>query len=242
MKTSSLLAAVVTAALFLVPVAGAEEAPYAATVLVGEDAAGDFGDADTAPIGAKLGMDLTSASIGMPTVDTVNFTIKVAELPANGGTPEVARYTWDMMVDGTFVELDGKWTNFSRGTCDPTAGTCPPPRNPGMQPFSVRGDCVTGEGNVTTCREIGLVNATFDAATASITIPVPAALIGADACSVITGGANLFGDNISAAPSAFFSSSAAPADTLLTEWDFTVPSGTELACGAEPTPAPTPVL
>lgn len=241
MKILSMIAAVLTAAVLLVPAAGAEETPYAAPVVVGEDVAGDWGDADTAPIGAKLGMDLTAASIGMPTADTLNFVIKVAELPASGGAPEVPRYIWDIYVDGTFIELDGKWTNYSRGVCDPTSGKCPPPRDPGTQPFFVRGDCVTGDGNVTTCKEIGLVKATFDAAAGTITIPVPAALIGADACSVITGGENLFGENLSASPSAFVSSSNFPRDTLLTEWEFTVPSADPaVPCGAEPTPTPTP--
>lgn len=240
MKILSLIAAVLTAALLLVPAAGAEDAPaYAEPVVVGEDIAGDWGDPDTAPIGAKLGMDLVGATIGMPTADTVNFTIKVAELPATGGTPEVPRYIWDVYVDGKFIELDGKWTNYSRGACDPTSGKCPPPRDPGTQPFMVRGNCVT-EGSLTTCQELGLVKATFDAAAGTITIPVPAALIGADACSVITGAENLFGENISASPSAFVSSTGFPKDTLWTEFDFTVPSADPaVPCGAEPTESPT---
>ncbi|MFP5371350.1 MAG: hypothetical protein ACLGI3_11465, partial [Actinomycetes bacterium] len=209
-------------------------APYAAPVVVGEDPEGDFGDADTAPLGAALGMDLVSASIGMRTADTVDFVIEVSELLATGGTPEVARYTWSMLVDGRFVELDGKWSNYSRGVCDPTSGQCPPPRDPGMHPFFVRGDCVTGEGNVTTCREIGTVNATFDAAAATITIPVPVELLGAGPCSVITEGPNMFGDSISAAPAAFVTSTAMPADTLWTEFPFEIPSGDPQApCGAE---------
>jgi hypothetical protein len=69
--------------------------------------------------------------------------------------PEATRYTWNLDVDPTphlvtedgsnpdlkSFDLDGKFTNFSRGACDPTAGTCPPPRNPGLQPFVLRGDC-----------------------------------------------------------------------------------------------------
>ena len=86
-----------------------------------------------------------------------------------------------------------------------------------------------------------MVKATFDATAGTITIPVPAALIGADACSVITAAENLFGETISASPSAFVSSSGFPADTMWTEVDFEVPSGDpELPCGAEPTPTPTP--
>jgi hypothetical protein len=236
------VAAVAVASLLLVSGAQAEdEAAYAAQVPVGEDAAGDWGDADTAPIGAKLGQDLVGASIGMQTAEAVDFVMKVTELPANGGAPEVSRYTWDMLVDGNFVELDGKWSNYSRGACDPTSGACPPPRDPGMQPFFVRGDCVTGEGNVTTCKEIGTVTGVFDPAAATITVSVPVTLLGAEPCSVIDAGPNLFGDSISATPAAFVSSSAAPLDTLYVEHAFEVPSGNpELPCGAEPAPTETP--
>lgn len=206
---------------------------------VGEDAAGDWGSgAEEAAVGAALGQDLTKASIGMPTTDTVNFVINVSALPANGGVPEVTRYTWDMLVDGQFVELDGKWTNYSRGVCDPTSGACPPPRDPGTQPFFVRGDCVAGEGNVTTCKEIARVKATFDAATGSITIPVPTTVLKAQPCSKIEGGPNIFGETISATPAAYVSSSLAPLDTLLVEQIFQIPSGDpEVVC-----PAPTPTL
>ena len=242
MKIRTALAAVAAASLLLVSGAQAEgETDYAAQVPVGEDVAGDWGDADTAPIGSKLGQDLVGASIGMRTADTVDFVIKVTELTANGGVPEVSRYTWDMLVDGKFVELDGKWSNYSRGACDPTSGQCPPPRDPGLQPFFVRGDCVAGEGNVTTCKEIGRVTAVFDAAAATITIPVPVTLLGAQPCSIIDAGPNLFGETVSATPAAFVSSSLAPLDTLFVEQTFEIPSGDpELPCGAEAAATETP--
>lgn len=238
MSVKKLIIGMVAALLLVVPTASAEEAvAYAPTVQVGEDAAGDWGaSAEERAVGDALGQDLTKASIGMPTADTVNFTINVTKLPANGGVPEVSRYTWDMLVDGKFVELDGKWTNYSRGVCDPTSGACPPPRDPGTQPFFVRGDCVAGDGNVTTCKEIGRVKATFDAATGSITIPVPTALLNVNPCSQIEAGPNIFGETISAAPAAFVSSTAAPMDTLLVEGIFQAPT----ADPAVPCPAPVP--
>lgn len=237
MTVRTALAAVVAALLLLAPTAGAAEQAYAENTVVGQDPAGDWGtDPNAAPVGAALGQDLTGASITMPNAETLEFVIKVTGLPANGGAPEATRYVWDVLVDGNFLELDGKWSNYSRGACDPTSGACPPPRDPGMQPFFLRGDCVAGEGNVTTCKEIGKVKGVFNAAAGTITIPVPAALIKAGACSVIAPGPNIFGGSVSASPSAFFSSSAAPLDSMELESEFQVPSADPLT----PCPAPAP--
>lgn len=196
-------------------------------VVVATDPANDWGsnvDPTVQPIGDALGQELTGASMSMADMGTVNFVINVNSLPANGGAPEVSRYTWDATVDGKFVEFDGKWTNYSRGACDPTSGQCPPPRDPGMQPFIVRGDCTTDSStNVTTCKELGLVQAKFDTASKSITIPVPLALIHAHPGSKIGAGINIFGGSISAAPSAFLSSSAGPSDVMAITKTFTVP-------------------
>ena len=176
----------------------------------------------------------------MPTADTINFVINVASLPANGGAPEVSRYNWALLVDGNAVELDGKWSNYSRGACDPTAGGCPPPRDPGMQPFFIRGNC-TATGSVTTCQELGSVKATFDATAKTITIPVPAALINAGPCSVISPGGSLFGGTVAAMPSAFLSLTTAPADSMFVDYEFQVPSGDpELPCGTTETPTEAP--
>jgi len=191
-------------------------AKAAKALTVGTDPAGDWGDAvdpNLGPVGDALGQDLTGASISFDGKN-VNFVIQLNSLPPTGGTPEFSRYTWDMNVNGKFVELDGKFTNYSRGVCDPTSGQCPPPRNPGMAPFFIRGNCAANEANVTICQELGIVEAQFDAGAGTITIPVPAKLIGAKKGSKITPGTNIFGGSISAAPSAFFTSSAMPLDTL----------------------------
>ncbi|HET7482828.1 MAG TPA: hypothetical protein VFK89_08205 [Actinomycetota bacterium] len=206
----------------------AATAKTAKPLVVGTDAAGDWGqavDPTLAPVGDALGQDLTGASISGD-AKTLNFVISLNSLPPTGGVPEISRYTWDFNVGKLFTELDGKFTNYSRGACDPTAGNCPPPRDPGLQPFSVRGDCGVASDTgttVTTCKEIGLVQATFDAAAGTITIPVPAAMIHAKPGSKITPAANLFGGSISAAPAAFFTSSAMPIDTLVVTKTFTVP-------------------
>ena len=201
--------------------------PKPGPVVVATDPDNDWGQNagdGLQPLGDALGQELTGATVAMADATTVNFIINVKSLPSNGGAPEVSRYTWDATVDGQFVELDGKWSNYSRGACDPTSGQCPPPRDPGMQPFIVRGDCVTDANtNVTTCAELGLVQGKFDSAAKTITIPVPLELMHAHAGSIIAGGANIFGGSISAAPSAFLSSSGAPSDTMTVVTSFTVP-------------------
>lgn len=99
-----------------------------------------------AQVSHALGMDLYNGRIRLLDAETVEFQILLWNLPATGGTPEVVRYTWDFDVqdaEGAWREavLDGKWMNYSRGACDPTAGCNPPegmPRDPGAQPFLFR--------------------------------------------------------------------------------------------------------
>ena len=213
----------VLAAAFAVPTAATAAAK---PLVVGTDEAGDWGsavDPNIGPAGDVIGQDLVEASIAMADKTTVNFIIKLNSLPPVGGFPEGSRYTWDMNVNGNFVELDGKFTNYTRGACDPTSGQCPPPRDPGMQPFMVRTNCAANEANVTICEEVGIVKAVFDAGAATITIPVPLELINAKAGSKIEPGVNIFGGSISATPAAFVSSSAAPLDTLTVLKTFTIP-------------------
>jgi hypothetical protein len=201
-------------------------AAAAPAVTVGTDALGDWGGGgDAAAVGHALGQDLLSATIGMSSLETVDFVLGVSFLPSPGGVPEASRYTWNFEVDKKPFELDGKFTNYSRGACDPTSGQCPPPRDPGPAPFLLRGDCAAGEGNVTLCKELGRISAAFDAAARTITVKVPVALLGVAPCSRITGGTNLFGGSVSAIPSAFFSSSASPLDTLDIRTPFRLPSG-----------------
>ena len=226
MKARALIALALTSllvAVVIAPSTAAAKAPKA--TVVGTDPDGDWGSANDpaiAPIGDALGQDLIGAAISGDS-KTVNFIITVNSLPPIGGAPEVSRYIWDLNVDGEFVELDGKFTNYSRGVCDPTSGQCPPPRNPGMQPFLVRGNCTVVEGSqVTTCEEMGIVQASFDAAAGTITIPVPGEMIGAKKGSKITPAANLFGGTIAAAPSAFLTSAASPMDTLAVTKTFVV--------------------
>lgn len=198
---------------------------------VAKDDEGDWGEnsslgSDGAAFGDALGQDLVEALIEMGDKKTVNFILKLTSLPPFGGWPEVSRYSWSLTVDGEYVELDGKFTNYSRGTCDPTSGQCPPPRDPGQQPFFVRGNCTTTQ-NVSTCEEIGVVQAEFDPGEATITIPVDLKTLGAKPGSKITAGSSDFssgaGGPILAMPSAFFTSTAMPLDAMIMEGTFKVP-------------------
>lgn len=197
-------------------------------VVVGTDAAGDWGaatDPTIAPLGDVLGQDLVGASIGMADSSTVNFVIKLNALPPSGGMPEFTRYTWSFTVDGEARELDGKFTNYSRGACDPTSGQCPPPRDPGLQPFLLRGNCVQTATPATTlnlCEELAKIQAVFDAAAGTITIPVPVDALGAKPGSKIVGGVGTFSSTISAAPSAFLTYGTFPMDGLMTTKTFVV--------------------
>jgi hypothetical protein len=204
---AALTAGLVTA--LVVPGSVATAAKKKAKIVkLASDPAGDWGAnvaTELAPIGDALGQDIVSASMGADTKN-LNFVIGLNSLPPSGGMPEVSRYQWAFNVNGNAFELDGKYTNYSRGACDPTSGQCPPPRDPGMQPFMLRGNCVSG--TVVTCEELGFVKGTFDAGKATITIPVPLKMIKAKARSKVIGG------TITTTPAAFFTANAGPADTL----------------------------
>jgi hypothetical protein len=167
----------------------------------------------------------------MADAKTVNFVIQLNALPPTGGMPEATRYTWDFTVDGKQRELDGKFTNYSRGACDPTSGQCDPaagklPRDPGMQPFLLRGECTqtaTPATTLTLCEELAKIQAVFDSATGTITIPVPLEALGAKAGSKVVGAMGTFSSTISAAPSAFLTYGSFPMDGLITTKTFVVP-------------------
>lgn len=194
-------------------------------VVVGTDEAGDWGcnqNCGLADLGNELGQDLLEASIVMPDPATLDFIIKVGKLPSNGGVPEASRYTWELIVDDTAVQISGAFTEYLRGTCNPTYNPliCPPPRDPGEAPFFLRvGGCTLGGP----CEEIGLVNGVFDPAQGTITIPVPLDMIEAEPGTKIGPNASLFGGAIYAAPAAVVTNDQVPADTLNVTETFVVP-------------------
>ena len=228
MKYSRILL-VLLATVFVVPQTASGAAGKAAKpMVVGTDVANDWGsnvEPGIQPLGQALGQELVEASIGMADKETVNFIIKTAFLPPSGGVPEVSRYVWSFTVDGDYRELDGKFTNYSRGACDPTSGQCPPPRDPGPQPFLLRGNCRTEQ--VIICDELGVVHATFDAASSTITIPVPLEMMGGKPGSKIGPGTSDGGysGSVFSVPTAFYSLGNFPHDGLLVLKTFKVPKG-----------------
>ena len=80
-------------------------------------------------------------------------------------------------------------------------------------------------GNLTLCKELGVVQASFDTAEATITIPVPTELIKVKTGSKIEPSQGTFGASITAAPSAFFTMNSFPMDKMTVTETFVVASG-----------------
>lgn len=223
----ALLAALSIAAL-LVPSVSAK-GKKAGPMVVGKDDAADWGsnvDATIAPVGGALGQELVEASIAMADAKTVNFVIKVAGLPPTGGIPEFARYSWDFTVNGEAFGMSGNFTDYARGICYPAhTNTCPPPKDPGQQPFYVRqGPCTIGTGGLGECNLVATAQAVFDTAEGTITIPVPADAIGAKPGAKIGPGANsVFGATIYASPAAVTANASGPHDTMTATGTYVVP-------------------
>jgi hypothetical protein len=223
----SLLLIALVAGLLAAPAAQAKKKKKApkGPVVVGVDEVGDWGcnvDCGLAPISAALGQDLVEASFNSPDKETLEFIIKLDALPPSGGVPEVSRYTWEFTVDGRAIQMSGGFTEYVRGTCNPTYNPliCPPPRDPGMAPFFLRvGGCTVGGA----CEEVGLVHGVFDAATATITIPVPLEVLEAKPGSEIGPGVSLLGGSVYAAPAAMVTNASLPSDNLIILDTYTIP-------------------
>lgn len=222
---TALVLAVSVAAL-VAPAASAGKAPK--PVKVGTDDSADWGsnvEAALAPVGAALGQELVEASIGMGD-GTVDFVIKVAGLPPTGGIPEFARYSWDFTVNGEAFGMSGNFTDYARGICYPAhTDSCPPPKDPGQQPFYIRqGPCTIGSGGLGECNLVATAKATFDVASGTITIPVPVDAIGATPGAKIGPAANsVFGGTIYASPAAVSANANGPHDTMTVLKTFKVP-------------------
>lgn len=217
----ALAVTIVFAALFAPAVAAKAKKKKGGPMVVATDDAGDWGssvDATISPIGAAIGQDLVEATIEMVDAETVEFVIKVTGLPPTGGIPEFARYSWDFTVDGEPYGMSGNFTDYARGVCYPAhTGSCPPPENPGPAPFYIRnGPCTIGAGGLGECNLMATVEATFDVATGTITIPVPAEAISVKPGSKIGPGTNsVYGATIYASPAAVSSTPNLPHDTMV---------------------------
>ena len=233
---SLLLAAVLVSGLIAPSGLAAKKKPKkAGPVVVGTDAADDWGSnapvPGLQPIGSALGQELVEATIAPVDAETVNFIIKVAGLPPTGGAPEFSRYGWDFTVDGEAFSMSGAFTDYLRGVCYPAhANMCPPnpPSDPGMQPFYIRsGPCTISpqpDGSISDCTLLATVQATYDTAAGTITIPVPLEAIGAKPGSVIGPGVNqVFGATLYAVPAVVTAQAASPHDVMMAMGTFTVP-------------------
>lgn len=214
----ALLAACLLSALVQVSPATAAKKKASKPVVVATDPADDWGlnaGAPAAP-GTALGMELVEAAIGLsPDKKVINFILKLNG-PTGGGTPETVRYGWDFTVDGNAFMLAGGRTELVRGMCNPltTDPACPPnvgdPAKLTNFPFFIRsGTCTVGAD----CKVHGVVNATFDATAATITIPVPLELVEAKLGSKIGPMAGTFGA-IYAAPGLLVTQNALPHDSI----------------------------
>jgi hypothetical protein len=203
----------------LAAAAPSSAAKKAKPLTVGTDPAGDWGanvEATLAPLGEQLGQDLVKAEIVKADKKTLNFVIHVAALPPSDGVPEFSRYNWDFMVNGNPIQMSGAFTEYLRGTCNPTYNptVCPPPRDPGSAPFFLRqGGCLLGPPPGP-CEELAKVNGTFDADKATITIPVPMKAIKAKPGTKIAPGVSSYGPAIYSTPAAFVSNATLPHDTM----------------------------
>lgn len=199
--------------------AAAKKKKPAGPVVVATDDPGDWGanvDKTIAPAGTALGMELVEAAIGLSDdKKAINFILKLNG-PTSGGTPETVRYGWEFTVDGNAFQLNGGRTELVRGMCNPviTEPACPPnigdPAKLTNFPFFVRsGPCTVGDE----CVIEAIVNATFDVATSTITIPVPLEVVDAKLGSEIGPNGGLFGA-IYAAPGLLVTTSGLPHDAI----------------------------
>ena len=231
MKKLTLFLLVLSLAAAVIAPAGAAAKKTSGPLVVGTDDAADWGanvDPNIAPVGAALGQELVEASIEMADAKTVNFVIKVSGLPPTGGIPEFARYSWDFTVNGSAYSMSGNFTDYGRGVCYPAhTNSCPPPKDPGQQPFYIRqGPCTIGTGGLGECNLLATIQGTFDTATGTITIPVPLDVISAKPGSKIGPGSNsVFGATIYASPAAVSANANGPHDVMTATGTFTVPKG-----------------
>ena len=192
----------------------------AGPVVVATDDPADWGanqHPGIAPAGTPLGMEILEAAIGLSEdKSAINFIIKLAG-PSSGGVPELVRYGWEFTVDGKAYQLGGGRTELIRGMCNPlvTDPACPPNVGDPVAltnfPFFVRsGTCTAGAD----CTVHAVVNATFDTAENTITIPVPLDVVGAKLGSTIGPMGGLFGA-VYAAPGALVTTNAVPHDAIM---------------------------
>ena len=150
----------------------------AASVVIGTDPAGDWGDEPRlAPLGDALGQDLIEASLTRRDPDTVTFTMTFTNLPDSDPTV-TGYYLWGFDVGKSPRALV---------SCGNFVGECQEREN-----FVVLGKC-TEKGHPVfgsempefDCERLGEVPGEFNSGTASISIPVPLEMMKAKRGSVL---------------------------------------------------------
>lgn len=156
-----------------------------------EDAAGDADVGQGSGQSIPAGLDLIGGGIELKGKDLV-FSVTHADMPPAGSLPEAARFLWGFSVDGksyrwTFKSADIGKPDLLAGQTDERVG-----RVDAQGHFRLESDCaaeVVGALNAINCDPVGYYTGTIDAATATVTMSVPLADIGAKPGSVIGPGA-----------------------------------------------------
>lgn len=152
-----------------------------------EDASGDADAGQGAGASVPAGLDLIGGAIELKGKDLV-FSVTHADMPPTGSLPEAARFLWAFAVDGkgyrwTFKSADIGKPDVLAGQTDERVG-----RVDAQGHFRLEHDCqseVVGALNAINCPPVGYYTGTIDAATATVTMSVPLADIGAKPGSVI---------------------------------------------------------
>src|SRR5687768_12180708 len=153
-----------------------------------EDAAGDADVGQGSGQSIPAGLDLIGGGIELKGKDLV-FSVTHADMPPAGSLPEGARFLWAFAVDGksyrwTFKSADIGKPDVIGGQTDERVG-----RVDAQGHFRVETDCgseTVGALNTINCKPIGYYTGTIDAASATVTMSVPLADIGAKPGSVIS--------------------------------------------------------
>lgn len=153
-----------------------------------EDASGDADAGQGAGASIPAGLDLIGGGIEVKGKDLV-FSVTHADMPPAGSLPEAARFLWAFAVDGkgyrwTFKSVDIGKPDVAGGQTDERVG-----RVDAQGHFRLESDCAVepvGSVNAINCKPVGYYTGTIDAASATVTMSVPLADIGAKPGSVIS--------------------------------------------------------
>lgn len=146
-------------------------------VRVGDDLRGDNGGGEA---GAAIGLDIDDLLMAYPSPGQPNlqFAIRLAGM-TGGGLPEGVMYNWDIAVDGGIGAGGSNWSiKTMRSSQYYSSGS--------TAPYAAIFECADVPPTGISCSQKDRVTASYDQASATITITVPLSKIGAKAGSRIT--------------------------------------------------------